>query len=621
MSTDQDRVTKTIRVGSRKSELALTQTKHVISLLQKLNPDVVYEIHTMTTVGDRVLNKSLPKIGEKSLFTKDLEDALRTGGVDFVVHSLKDLPTSLPLGMAIGAVLEREDPRDALVLNERHRGCTLATLPRGSIVGTSSLRRSAQLARFYTHLSVCDIRGNLNTRLAKLDADTSKFAGIILAQAGLVRMGWNKRIDQIIEPNEILYAVGQGALAVECRSNDDYILGMLGKLCHLETQCRILTERSFLRTLGGGCSAPVAVRTDLKRRWRSGGADGEKQESGRKRASQDGLEEDEETFQLVVEGAVWSLDGKTEIRTNGDCMLELADSRAKRETKSSENDDDDELHRAKKRRQASASSAEDGDRENTIESDHQQRKKSPEIIRDNEILLPGCSKDGSARMDLSKFIDIHGELFKKCPYSSELTKMVTGAKGSDRNGNELSNEPFGEENPGKDEVKTTSTATEPLCPSARFPVGQEVMGDCPFVSTEEKVDLVGSISVGMVCPVTGNKQQQEHDKNGDSQNGANGKKAEQLPAGVQPLADKCPFLASAKVLDYNENLDRRQIVEPKLKDDSEHLFCGMHRHSYIQREVFERCEKLGYDLAHNLIAKGALAVMKCAQNEIHSKLT
>uniref|UniRef100_A0A182YAU3 hydroxymethylbilane synthase n=1 Tax=Anopheles stephensi TaxID=30069 RepID=A0A182YAU3_ANOST len=612
----QNRANKTIRVGSRKSELALTQTKHVISLLQKLNPDVVYEIHTMTTVGDRVLNKSLPKIGEKSLFTKDLEDALRTGGVDFVVHSLKDLPTALPLGMAIGAVLEREDPRDALVLNERHRGCTLATLPRGSVVGTSSLRRSAQLARFYAHLSVCDIRGNLNTRLAKLDADTSKFAGIILAQAGLVRMGWNKRIDQIIEPEEILYAVGQGALAVECRSNDEYILGMLGKLCHLETQCRILTERSFLKTLGGGCSAPVAVRTDLKRRWKSGGgADGEREESGRKRASQDGDETDE-TFQLVVEGAVWSLDGKTEIRTHGDCTLELASCRPNYEGKNTAADDD-ESHRAKKRRQGSDSTP----------PEHQERKKSPEIIRDNEILLPGCSKDGGgARMDLSKFIDIHGELFKKCPYSSELTKIAKEAKGSDPNGNEVADEAA-----DKDEVKATAEKEGPLCPSSRFPVGQEVMGDCPFVSTEEKVDLVGSISVGLVCPVTGNKQQQqqqqqEHDKNGaDSKNGANEKKvhAEQaIPAGVvQPLADKCPFLASAKVLDYNENLDRRQIVEPKLKDDSEHLFCGMHRHSYIQREVFERCEKLGYDLAHDLIAKGALAVMKCAQNEIHSKLT
>uniref|UniRef100_A0A182P5C0 hydroxymethylbilane synthase n=1 Tax=Anopheles epiroticus TaxID=199890 RepID=A0A182P5C0_9DIPT len=593
-------------------QLALTQTKHVISLLQKLNPDVVYEIHTMTTVGDRVLNKSLPKIGEKSLFTKDLEDALRTGGVDFVVHSLKDLPTSLPLGMAIGAVLEREDPRDALVLNERHHGCTLATLPRGSIVGTSSLRRSAQLARYYSHLSVCDIRGNLNTRLAKLDADASKFAGIILAQAGLVRMGWNKRIDQIIEPNEILYAVGQGALAVECRSNDEYILGMLGKLCHLETQCRILTERSFLKTLGGGCSAPVAVRTDLKRRWKGDG-NGEDGLQGRKRASQDSDESGEETFQLVVEGAVWSLDGKTEIRTNGDCTLELADSRPNSERKN--------VTGVKKRRSGSVSSSSSPEAERVCPIDHDvQRKKSPEIIRDNEILLPGCSKDGGARMDLSKFIDIHGELFKKCPYSSELTKLVTDAKASsDSNGNELENEVSGKGKLECDDLKEKEKDEVDLCPSARFPVGQEVMGDCPFVSTEEKVDLKGSIAVGLVCPVTGNKQ--DHDKGGDAKNGANAT-TKILPAGggTEPLADKCPFLASAKVLDYNENLDRRQIVEPTLKDDSEHLFCGMHRHAYIEREVFERCEKLGYDLAHDLIAKGALAVMKCAQNEIHSKL-
>lgn len=140
----------------------------------------------MTTMGDRVLNVALPKIGEKSLFTKDLEDALTKGGVDFVVHSLKDLPTALPVGMAIGAVLEREDPKDVLLLNAKHAGKTLQTLPKGCVIGTSSLRRSAQLARSYKHLSVCDIRGNLNTRLAKLDADGTKFDGIILAHAG----GW-----------------------------------------------------------------------------------------------------------------------------------------------------------------------------------------------------------------------------------------------------------------------------------------------------------------------------------------------------------------------------------------------------------------------------------------------
>lgn len=151
----------------------------------------------MTTVGDRVLNKSLPKIGEKSLFTKDLEEALRTGGVDFVVHSLKDLPTQLPNGMTIGAVLKREDPRDALVLNSKFTGKNLKTLPEGSLIGTSSLRRTAQIYRNYKNLKVCDIRGNLNTRLAKLDASESQFSGIILALAGLERMGWKARVNQV----------------------------------------------------------------------------------------------------------------------------------------------------------------------------------------------------------------------------------------------------------------------------------------------------------------------------------------------------------------------------------------------------------------------------------------
>ncbi|XP_058058248.1 uncharacterized protein LOC131209245 [Anopheles bellator] len=601
MGADQEGAKKTIRVGSRKSELALIQTKHVIALLQKLHPDVVYEIHTMTTVGDRVLNKSLPKIGEKSLFTKDLEDALRTGGVDFVVHSLKDLPTALPLGMAIGAVLEREDPRDALVLNERHRGRTLATLPRGSVIGTSSLRRSAQLSRYHRHLVVNDIRGNLNTRLAKLDAESSKFAGIILAQAGLVRMGWDQRIDQVIEPDEILYAVGQGALAVECRSNDSYILAMLAKLCHLETQCRILTERSFLRTLGGGCSAPVAVRTALKRQNVSQQDGGDATADGTRKRSSD--KSDDSTFQLHVEGAVWSLDGETEIRSKGECELDLSAPGHSEETPPK---------KLKLTESPSVLDSGNGKGNNAKGSpaecpiDHQEgKRKSPEIIADNDVLLlPGCSKDGS-RLNLSKFIDIHGELFKKCPYSSQLTKIVSEAKKADSNGNNL--QPEGESKPRKVE--------EPdLCPSALFPVGQEVMGDCPFVSTEEKVDMLLAGAIGAGCPMAKPKPVEKNEQAVD--NGV----VEGKESSVATPLDKCPFLA-AKVLDYNENLDGRHLgPEPTLEDNSDLLFCGMHRHSSVKQTVFERCEKLGYDLAHDLIARGALAVMKCAQNEIHSKV-
>lgn len=338
----------------------------------------------MTTVGDRVLNKSLPKIGEKALFTKDLEDALRNGGVDFVVHSLKDLPTSLPAGMAIGAVLKREDPRDALVLNEKYKGLTLKELPKDSVIGTSSLRRSAQLARLYPNLIVCDIRGNLNTRLAKLDAPNSKFTGIILAQAGLVRMGWKDRVAQTLEPDDIMYAVGQGALAVECRSNDEDILRMLSTLSDIDTECIILAERSFLKTLGGGCSAPVAVVTTLRRRINDPLSD----------------------FQLNLIGAVWSLDGVTEIKNEDKCFLDF-------------DENSNEIIPSKR----SKISNERGDfisRENS--SSPSEKRKSPLIVDDSKA---SCSQAGGdcSGLDIEALINIHGDLFKKkCPYSMQHEK-------------------------------------------------------------------------------------------------------------------------------------------------------------------------------------------------------
>lgn len=275
-----------IRVGSRKSELALIQTNYVIDCLKKVHPEKEFTVVTMTTLGDRILDVSLPKIGEKSLFTKDLEDALRNDTVDFVVHSLKDLPTTLPDGLAIGAVFEREDPRDALVLREDFKVHTLATLPEGSVIGTSSLRRTAQLRGSYPQLSVADVRGNLNTRLRKLDT-SGQYAALLLASAGLQRMGWKDRISKVLPCADMKYAVGQGALAVECRSDNTNILNMLAPFNHPETYCRILAERSFLKTLGGGCSAPVGVSTTLK--------------------------PVDSQFRLSLTGAVWSMDGKTKL--------------------------------------------------------------------------------------------------------------------------------------------------------------------------------------------------------------------------------------------------------------------------------------------------------------------
>ncbi|KAL4707057.1 hypothetical protein ACJJTC_011383 [Scirpophaga incertulas] len=276
-----------IRVGSRKSELALIQTNFVIESLKKVYPDKEFTIVTMTTLGDRILNVSLPKIGEKSLFTKDLEDALRNNKVDFVVHSLKDLPTSLPEGLVVGAVFEREDPRDALVLKQEFKDHTLSTLPAGAVIGTSSLRRTAQLRALHPHLTVVDVRGNLNTRLRKLDETGGQYSALILASAGLQRMGWADRMSKILPCSEMKYAVGQGALAVECRADNEEIIAMLAPFNHPETYCRVLAERSFLKSLGGGCSAPVGVSTRLKP------ADGQ--------------------YRLTITGAVWSLDGATKI--------------------------------------------------------------------------------------------------------------------------------------------------------------------------------------------------------------------------------------------------------------------------------------------------------------------
>ncbi|XP_037123896.1 porphobilinogen deaminase-like isoform X1 [Syngnathus acus] len=257
------KVSRIIRIGTRKSQLARIQTDSVAEKLKELHPDILLEIVAMSTIGDKILDTALSKIGEKSLFTKELETALEKNMVDLVVHSLKDLPTTLPPGFTIAAVLKRENPHDAVVLHPKHVGKTLETLPEKSVIGTSSLRRTAQLKRRFPHLEFKDIRGNLNTRLKKLD-EKEDFAAIILAAAGLRRMGWENRISQILEPDDCMYAVGQGALAVEARAKDTDILEMLSVLNDTDTVLRCIAERAFLRHLEGGCSVPVAVHTEVK---------------------------------------------------------------------------------------------------------------------------------------------------------------------------------------------------------------------------------------------------------------------------------------------------------------------------------------------------------------------
>ena len=254
-----------VRVGSRSSELAMIQTRTIVAALQALYPDIKFEITTMKTIGDKILDKALPKIGQTNLFTKELEVALAANEIDMITHSLKDLPTTLPDGMTISVIYKRDNPTDALVLHPKHKGLAIESLPSGSVIGTSSLRRIAQLKKNFPSLVYRDVRGNLNTRLRKLDQGDGgiHYDALVLATAGLERMKWNERISQELDPSKCMYAVGQGALAVETRADDARINELLRPLNDADTFVVCTAERAFLRTLGGGCSVPVGVHSSL----------------------------------------------------------------------------------------------------------------------------------------------------------------------------------------------------------------------------------------------------------------------------------------------------------------------------------------------------------------------
>ncbi|MCC5661134.1 hydroxymethylbilane synthase [Nostoc sp. XA010] len=261
--------TRTIRIGSRKSQLALIQTYWVQEQLQKRFPNISFEVQTMSTQGDKILDVALAKIGDKGLFTKELELAILNEEIDFAVHSLKDLPTRLPEGLMLAAVTERENPADALVVHEKYKDKQIDTLPEGTVIGTSSLRRLAQLRHQFPHFTFKDVRGNLNTRIAKLD--DGEYDALILAVAGLQRLGMSDgcaglhlRIHQVLPTDVSLYAVGQGALGIECRSDDLEVLSLLKAIEHIPTRDRVLAERAFLRELEGGCQVPIGVDTQLQ---------------------------------------------------------------------------------------------------------------------------------------------------------------------------------------------------------------------------------------------------------------------------------------------------------------------------------------------------------------------
>ena len=251
-----------IRIATRRSKLAMVQTLWVKEELERNIPNLEVSIEAMATQGDKILDVALAKIGDKGLFTKELETQMLQDKADIAVHSLKDLPTNLPDGLTLGCITKREDPSDALVINKKNESYKLENLPSGSIVGTSSLRRLAQLKFNYPNLIFKDIRGNVITRLEKLDS--GEFDCIILAAAGLKRLGFESRIHQLI-PSEIsLHAVGQGALGIECKSDNDDVLKIIQVLTHEETSKRCLAERSFLRELEGGCQVPIGVNSGIK---------------------------------------------------------------------------------------------------------------------------------------------------------------------------------------------------------------------------------------------------------------------------------------------------------------------------------------------------------------------
>ncbi len=278
-----------LTIGTRGSKLALTQSEMMAAALRALYPDLDIEMQIISTQGDRILDVALSAVGDKGLFVKELETALLNGEVDFAVHSGKDMPSEQPEGLTLVAFPQRVDPRDALILPADRTDvdpdvAALDLLPQGAHVGTSSLRRTCQLRALRPDLRISDVRGNVDTRLRKLDE--GQYDALILAAAGLTRLGLGARITRSLPADVMIPAVAQGALAIEARVDDDATLGRLKALDHYATRVAVLAERAFLRRLEGGCQVPIAAYAIL----------------------------DEATSALTLNGLVGSLDGTTIIR-------------------------------------------------------------------------------------------------------------------------------------------------------------------------------------------------------------------------------------------------------------------------------------------------------------------
>lgn len=276
-----------IIIGTRGSTLALWQTEFVVSEIRVLNPDIEIEIRKIKTIGDKILDVPLAKVGGKGLFVKEIEESLLRGDIDLAVHSMKDVPTNLPSGLCIGAILKREDSRDVFISDSFGR---IDELPPGASIGTSSLRRIAQLMSLRPDLKFKDLRGNIQTRLKKMRE--LNLDGIILAAAGVKRLGYQDSIRQYVPHDLMLPAVGQGAIGVEIRISDDRVKRLVSQLSHGESCWAILAERAMLRRLEGGCQVPIGA-------------------FGRVEKSRGGV-----TPPLQLDGIIASLDGKELFRAS-----------------------------------------------------------------------------------------------------------------------------------------------------------------------------------------------------------------------------------------------------------------------------------------------------------------
>ncbi|MDH3934260.1 MAG: hydroxymethylbilane synthase [Gammaproteobacteria bacterium] len=247
-----------LHIATRKSPLALWQANYVRDALLARNPGLDVELLTMTTQGDKILDTPLAKVGGKGLFVKELELGMLEGRADLAVHSMKDVPVEFPDGLGLAAILPREDPRDALISN---KFSSIDGLPRGARVGTSSLRRQCQLNARRPDLEILDLRGNVNTRLKKLD--DGEYDAILLAAAGVKRMGWEERITELLEPEQFIPAIGQGAIGIEIRLDDERVRSLVGELNDQQTAIRITAERALNEALQGGCQVPIAGYSEI----------------------------------------------------------------------------------------------------------------------------------------------------------------------------------------------------------------------------------------------------------------------------------------------------------------------------------------------------------------------